>query len=211
MAEGRVRAATGRQRLETRSRSVCRQVADVMECQRTWDGALIRTAGPEGLSGRRNGCFGGIITGDTRLACHGLRAAGGGRRKARTKRGGVAVAGGVEQRWGVPRGTGRRCGRDAHHHLFGAPGACPGLPERRGKRRAVAVHCTSPSQGRQGARSWPSGPAQREVQRQRSAGSAARPAPVLRAAFALLLPWRGGLVQRPASSDAMAGPPSAAV
>ncbi|KAK7180640.1 hypothetical protein PSPO01_13238 [Paraphaeosphaeria sporulosa] len=67
-----------------------------------------------GVSGPRKGCFGGIITGDTGLACHG---ANGDKSLVQTTlcgsiRGILRNDGGAA--WHRPR-----CGRDDYQHLFG--------------------------------------------------------------------------------------------
>lgn len=177
--------------------------------------ALIRTAGAERASGARKGCFGGIITGDTGLACHGatgdkslvqsalehyaVRYAVRYAVLSRRRRGMQRAAD------GVPRGTGLGAGATNISTCLGGLE----LPECCGRRRAVAVHCTSPSHRDQRdvlLGCWASGPAQPAVQRQR-AGSTARPLLSLPAAFALPLPLPGGLAHHPRHDRA----PSAAV
>ncbi|KAF2444231.1 hypothetical protein P171DRAFT_485692 [Karstenula rhodostoma CBS 690.94] len=92
-----------------------------MECQRTWyAAALIGTAGSEGVSGPRTGCFGGMMAGDTGLdwratglmatkASHKRQRCGSGRGEGRGE-GRERRAEGAEKTMGMPRGTGLGAG-----------------------------------------------------------------------------------------------------
>lgn len=157
---------------------------------------------PRGFSGLRRGFFGGIITGVTGLACHRPVSH---KRLAQTMMMVWQLKDGFEKRWACRVAQALGAGATTITAYSGGPG----LPERRGRRRAVAVHCTSPSQWERLRSSSLASTGLADARQERCGGSAtqgARPGrrQSARRFCANLLP-----PSRPA--DAMTGPPSAAV